>query len=126
MKLVPTIAAAFLSIGITAFGEPKPLSKSDAAKILESMGYKDVKVAFIIQGLMPVYGPGGLMAGSQDSATVTGVAILNSAATKVERRFFYDNDLGWFCTEDLSKEKGIGIRIWSLAGYSEVNPPPKK
>jgi hypothetical protein len=120
--LRPKVIALFaLILPATAFADPKPLSKADAVRILQSMGYQDAKIAFIIQGAVPI-------AATPNAAMVSAVGYFNGQPKKVEQQFFYDDDLGWFCTEDWQNR--VGIRIWSVNGYSEValaprnTPPP--
>ena len=114
----------FIASGVvtSALAEPKPLPKSDAAKILASMGYERVTVAFIIQGAVP-------MAATQNAAMVSAMGVFNGKLQKVEKQFFYDNDLGWFCTED-GTDKNTGqvtfIRLWTVSGYSVVTQGPPK
>jgi len=115
LKLINQILALVL-LTATCYADPKPLSKADATTILENMGYKQTKVAFVIQDAVP-------MAATPNGAMVTGLGRMNGKLEKIEKQFFYDNDIGWFYTEDRGERGNVsGIRIWSANGYSETKP----
>jgi len=122
-QILKTIAIAafaltnFLLPGSAA--EAKPLSKSQAAQLLVSMGYEDAEVGAIVQGFAP-------MTGSQNVATVLGIGRSKGQIKKLEVQFFYDADVGWFGYEydgnEISGKPVTKLRMWTPSGYSEVRP----
>jgi hypothetical protein len=93
--------------------EPKPLTKDQAAKLLASMGYEDIAVGAIVQGV-------AAMTSTPNGAMVLAIARRNGEIQKVELQVFYDADTGWFYHEyDTPPTR---LRIWSLSGYDELRP----
>lgn len=126
-KLIIILVLCMLgSLRANADTEPKPLSKAEATKILAGMGYENVNIAFIVQGILGT--PGG--------ATVVGMGMFKGQSPKrqlqkIEKQFLYDAALGWFYSEDGTVQLSggnivTGIRIWSTTGYSEVHAAPGK
>jgi hypothetical protein len=108
-----------ISQGRLHAGDPKPFARSQAVQLLTSMGYKDVRVGAIVHGFAP-------MTGSQNVATVVAIGHRDGKLHKLERHFFYDDEIGWFSYEyDGSEMKGTPttkLRMWTLSGYREVRP----
>ena len=108
-------------------GDPPPLQKADAAKIIISMGYQNVNIGAIIQGF-------GVHPGSHNVAPmpistssvskVLGYAEREGKPKKIEQEIFYDKDIGWFYFE-MDEEKNR-MRIWTTVGYAEVKPLGQK
>ena len=102
-----------------ARGDPKPLSKSDAGRLLMNMGYNPATVIAIIPGL----GKGGA---SPSLAMVLGIGQQNGRMAEIEQVFTYDEDLGWFYHEfktDPQTGAVVGFRLWTVGGYDEIQPP---
>ena len=95
------------------------LSRSDAQKILGSMGYKDIVVGAVINGV-GIGGFGGI--GSKNIATVIGYAEISNKPKKLKEILFYDNDFGWFYSETDVETKTV--RIWTTTGYKTMQPRP--
>lgn len=93
--------------------EPKPLTKSQAAQILQLMGYEDAEIGAIVQGM-------GMGFSSQNVATVFAIGRLRGNTEKIETQFFYDAEMGWFNHQ--FAESPARLRIWSLGGYKECWP----
>jgi len=98
--------------------EPKPLSRSQAAQLLASMGYEDVAVGAIVQGGFPP------MSGSPNGATVLAIGRSNGRVEKLEKQFLYDVEIGWFYYE--YNRNGLNgvlkLRIWTSSGYKQLRP----
>ncbi len=105
-------SAVFVLLTFLAATTPKvladkpPLAKADAATILSYMGYQNVTVAYITDGLA-------------NSKMVKAVAHRNGENRIIEKQLWHDDDLGWFFTEDNAQTQGV--RIWSKAGFKEVS-----
>ena len=120
MKLLSSLikscaVTAAMLIGLTAcvMAEPPMLSKSDATKIIQGMGYTNVVIAFIVTN------PQGL--------EVHAIGTKNGSMQSLDQHLQYDNDLGWFYSEPLLQYRVfIGYRIWNINGYSDIKPPPKQ
>jgi hypothetical protein len=126
MKTYITKAFLCIILSIIAFSpelraaEPPPLSKADALKIISSMGYQNVAIGGVIQGV----GTLTLAAFSSSSvAMVVAYGEKDGQPQKIQETFFYDKDLGWFYYE--IDTNGKRVRLWTVNGYSEVTPPKK-
>lgn len=108
-----SFAVAFaMLMGITTcvLADPPMLSKPDATKIIQGMGYTNVVIAFIV-------------ANSQ-GLEVHAMGIKDGKLQTVDQPLQYDNDLGWFHSEPLLQyRQWIGYRIWTINGYSEIKEP---
>jgi hypothetical protein len=77
------------------------------------MGYKEIAVGAVVQGLVA-------MSGTQNGATILAIARRNGEIQKVDLQVFYDADIGWFFPEyDTPPTR---LRIWSLSGFDELRP----
>ncbi|RYD74929.1 MAG: hypothetical protein EOP84_19105 [Verrucomicrobiaceae bacterium] len=108
------LSSALLFAQAPANADPYPLKRGDAKKIIESLGYKNPQIAYIVHGL--------------NTSTVSGMGVFKGEVLKFDRTMRFDEDLGWFYSEDRPKDgmnppslKNIAeIRIWTVEGYSEV------
>ena len=124
-------AVAVVAFAIASLSNAADLSKSDAAKLLSSMGNKNVVVGAVVQGIGDGgFGAGGIGVGgggdgfgansSQSSALVIGYAERDGKPKSVRQTFLYDKDLGWFFSEvDIP---GKRVRVWTVQGYKEFRP----
>ena len=120
-RITTIFAVAILSAGhCVAADSPPPLTKSAAEQMLSTMGYYDVKVGAVVQGLP--------MLGSRNAALVLAVGRRDGASVKIERSLLYDDDLGWFEYEyDIADRQRdptspTRLRFWTAKGYSQVLP----
>lgn len=96
----------------------RPLDKATAARILTFMGYEKVVVGVIVQGFRKDGGDGGV------SVTwVLALGVRGGRRSEISEQFFYDSTLGWVFFQTNGDDGPI--RIWSAAGYSEVNQVPE-
>jgi len=92
--------------------EIPPMEKEGARITLESMGWKEVTVVAMLQGVddkgaaAPIYG------------TVIALGTKDGRHQGIRQTLYYDQQYGWFIYE-LGDKKA---RIWSKAGYQEVQP----
>lgn len=124
--LIVIMAFVFGLFFISYAAEPKPFTKSQAAQLLSSMGYKDVEVGAIVLGLGQQYqenlsGDRGMVdiGGGQNIARV--LAIGREKDGKPQRiilTFYYDTEIGWFYHVYDDKK----LRMWTLSGYKEFRP----
>ena len=119
-----TLIVVALSIAICSCGQfqpslPPKLSKADATKILAFMGYQDIVVATVVDGV----GALGMSAlSSPNVALVIAIGTKVPAGTQeVRETFFYDKDLGWIYIE--LDTHGRRVRLWTRTGYKELKPP---
>jgi hypothetical protein len=92
--------------------ETKLPTKQEAAKLLTSMGYEDVIIGAVVEGI-PVLG-------GHNGATVVGICRREGKIQKIEASLNYDSDMGWFYYE--FDEPVTKLRLWSSSGYSEIYP----
>ena len=112
IKSCALAVALLIGMAASALAEPPTLTKPDAAKIIQAMGYSNVVIAFIVTN------PQGV--------EVRALGSKNGTLQNVDQRLQYDNDLGWFHSEPLMQySEFIGYRIWNTNGYSEIKPPGK-
>ena len=100
--------------------EPPPLPRADALKIINSLGYENVAIGGIIQGV------GNIKMASLNSSSVALVVAygeFKGQPEAIQKTFFYDRDLGWFFYE--IDTNGKRVRLWTVNGYSEATPPKK-
>lgn len=116
LKMPLAASMLYSVIAASSWAAPHPITKPEAARILESMGYHEIKVAFIIQGV-------SRLGETPNAAIATAVGVFNGEPKRLEQQFFFDQDLGWFCTEP--RANSTDIRIWSSSGYSEVALTPR-
>ena len=116
-KIALVSATICILLPVIAFGAE--LSKSDATKLLIIMGYKNLAVAAVINGV----GAMGIVAFSSPNVAmviaygeVIGDRILEGK--KIRETFYYDKDIGWFYFEFAIPKKAV--RLWTLKGYTEV------
>ena len=123
-KFLSTIVAFALTVTATVCADVAPPSKTLAKTILESMGFEQVAVAFIIQGTTTGH---QAPTSSPNVAVIEAMGYFEGKLRRLQKQFYYDSDLGWFFTEDKTNKSGetIAIRIWSNSGYSEVAAPPR-
>lgn len=123
--VLATVMMVLLASSTALAVDPPPLDKVTAAKILGFMGYTDITVKAVLQGI------GGMGMGAFSS---TSTALVLADATQKETRmgrqqtFVYDTDLGWFCFEVPSgpNDDDKRLRIWTVKGYQETTPAPVK
>lgn len=107
------IALVVLALVNSAFAFEVPsLEREDAKATLESMGWKEVTVVAVLQGVddrgtaAPIY------------STVMALATRDGHHQGLRQTFFFDKQYGWFFYE-LGEKKA---RIWSKAGFQEIVP----
>jgi len=106
---------AAICLPICAVADGPILSREDATKVLGFMAYKNIQIAFIVQNYVP---PTGSPNGAQVVAIVQAP---NGGYNRIEQQFFFDNTIGWFCTEE--DQERTGVRLWTTNGYQEISPP---
>jgi len=95
-----------------AAADPSPLEKVDAQHIMEAMGWTEVTIIAIRQGVdakgtvAPIY------------ATVVGVGLLRGEHHSITQTLTYDKDLDWHFLELRDK----GALVWNKSGYKEIKP----
>lgn len=117
LKICGPILVCLFAISSATSAE---LTKSDAVKLLENMGKKNIVVAAVVQGFgrIPM---SPISLSSPNVAYVIGYAERkNGNREEVERPFFYDKDIGWFDYEvDPTNRR---VRLWTVQGYKELSP----
>jgi hypothetical protein len=92
--------------------EIPPMEKEDVRATLESMGWKEVTVVAMLQGVdekgtaAPIY------------STVIALGTKEGRHQAIRQTLYYDKQYGWFIYE-LGDKKAL---IWSKAGYQEIQP----
>lgn len=112
-----------LFVQAPASADTYPLKREDAKKIIERLGYKNPQIAYIVHGAASALAFSG-----PNTATVSGMGVFKGEVMKFDKTMRFDEDLGWFYTEDRPKDgqnppslKNVAeIRIWTVEGYSEV------
>ncbi len=98
------------------------LSKPDATKLLTLMGFNNLAVAAVINGVGAMeLGASGGMPGAFSSpnlATVIAYGELNGQGKEIRMTFYYDKDISWFYFEVAGQKKAV--KLWTLKGYTEV------
>jgi hypothetical protein len=117
-----TAALALVAFSPYVHGtEPTPLAKSDAIKILISLGYQGPQVGAIVQGLSAQAGP---FSGGPNVATVIGIGRLDGKVVKIEATFLYDVEIGWFMYGFDDTAKGVSniakLELWSTKGHRTI------
>lgn len=93
-------------------GDPPPLRRADAQRLLENMEWHEVNIVAIQQGVnnrgvvAPIY------------ATIVALATRDSKHQQVLQNVYYDEERGWFFYELTEK----GARIWTKERYIELKP----
>lgn len=109
-SLFLVLAALVFLAPFTRAGEPPPLEKAEAEKILLGMDYDRVAVVAVVAG---VHQRG---IASLSCATVLGLGRRDGKEQQIVQSFFFDPALGWFYFEgDAGK-----MRIWTKDGYREA------
>ncbi len=95
------------------------LSKEDATKLLAHMGYKNIVIVSVINGI-------GVMGNHIFSCDRAALAIgyaEKEYPEEIAERFLYDKDLGWFYYE--VDKKNRRVRLWTVQGYRVIRPEPE-
>ncbi len=119
--LIILLAASFAACNYAPAAAAAELSKADAIKLLTSMGYNNIVVAGVVNGI------GGLGMGAFSSPNVAIVIAYGEkegTPTQIKETFFYDKDLGWFYSE--IDTEGRRVRVWTTTGYKVFKPAPNK
>jgi hypothetical protein len=92
--------------------EPPALEKPDAQAVLDAMGWTEVTIVAIRQGvdckgaIAPIY------------ATVIGMGKYCDQHRTINQTLYYDKDLGWHYLE--LREKSACV--WTRNGFQEIKP----
>lgn len=90
------------------------LTRSEAARLLASMGDRNVVVGAVVNGV----GREGAAFGSPNAALIIAYAERNGAPVERKVTVLFDQELGWFYSEiDIV---GRRVRLWTLNGYKEL------
>ncbi len=102
-----------LTLVSTVFaGDPPPLRKPDAQRLLENMDWREVNIVTVQQGInsrgtvAPIY------------AVIVALGTRDSKHQQISQNVYYDDEYGWFYYELGSKS----ARIWTKEGYKEIKP----
>jgi hypothetical protein len=113
----------FSTVGYSTANASTPeISKIEAAQILGHMGYENVKVGALINGVGGV----GVGAFSSDSmALIVAVGTRDGKSKEIRITIFYDADHGWFYYEIVRDEltRQYEVRLWTKDGYKKVEHP---
>jgi hypothetical protein len=121
------VTGCFILLGLslfflTSFGYASELSKSEATKLLTFMGYTNVVVAAVVNGV----GMGGEFAapvGSPNCAFVIGYGEQHGERFAIRQTFLFDKEIGWFTSSPgLTANKKLVIKLWTVQGYRELGP----
>lgn len=112
-KIALVTATICVFFPIIAFGAE--LSKSDATTILTNMGYKNLNLVAVINGI----GAMGMGAfSSPNTAMAIGYAEQGGKGTAFHETFFYDKDIGWFFFQ--TNDASTTMKVWATKGFLDV------
>lgn len=118
--VVAVILTAFAALPTQAAArDAKRLDKATAARIISSMGYQNVTIGAVLEGV----GEMG-MGGSENTAVVLAVGIRNGQSQKIQQSYYYDADLGWFFFEYQDIAEGKHLVVWTASGVKSIRPAP--
>jgi hypothetical protein len=101
--------------------ETKQLEKTDATKLLGTMGYTDVTVAAVIHGQHRRGDMQHPPMSGDSLATIIAMGKLKGSPQQIEQNVFYDKDIGWFFYELTNAE----LRLWTVSGYKAITSSSK-
>ncbi|MGA2769813.1 MAG: hypothetical protein ABSG26_03255 [Bryobacteraceae bacterium] len=114
MNLNKMILVVLLAISLAGVATAAELSSADADKLLANMGYKNVHVILVVNG---VGGLPNMMSALQSPNLAIVVAYGENAQGQpkdLKETVYYDKDLGWFYYELDAVNRQI--RVWTTTG----------